>query len=161
MKLSRFLPLGIDKKPVIRWLWGGALLGLVFQIFFHNNYFYAKQALYDWKNPQQLLPGAVMAPFASLLGYSLYGCVIGMLFMIPLAVYFWSFHYQGSKGIYTMRRLPRRRELFLRCFTVPALGALLYALELLVLLLLNFAIYWLCTPEQCLPPFSWAALFGG
>lgn len=34
MKLSRFLPLGIDKKPVIRWLWGGALLGLVFQIFF-------------------------------------------------------------------------------------------------------------------------------
>ena len=47
MKLSRFLPLGIDKKPVIRWLWSGALLGLVFQIFFHNNYFYAKQALYD------------------------------------------------------------------------------------------------------------------
>ena len=31
------------------------------------------------------------------------------------------------------------------------------SLIVLVLLLLNFAIYWLCTPEQCLPPFSWAA----
>lgn len=57
MKLSRFLPLGIDKKPVIRWLWGGALLGLVFQIFFHNNYFYAKQALYDWKNHSRFCRG--------------------------------------------------------------------------------------------------------
>ena len=57
MKLSRFLPLGIDKKPVIRWLWSGALLGLVFQIFFHNNYFYAKQALYDWKKPHRFCRG--------------------------------------------------------------------------------------------------------
>lgn len=161
MKLSRFLPLGMDQKPVIRWLLGGAALGAVLDIFFFSSYSTAKQGLYRWGTTKQLLPGAVMAPFASLLGYSLYGCVIGMLSMIPLAVYFWSFHHQGSKSIYTMRCLPRRRELVVRCLTVPALGALLYALELLILLLLNFAIYWLCTPEQCLPPFSWAALFGG
>ena len=161
MKLERYLPLGMEKTPVIRWLWGGALLGLVFQIVFHNHYFCATPTLYVWNTQQQILSGAETAPLASQLGYSLYGCVIGMLSMIPLAVYFWSFHYQGSKGIYTMRRLPRRWELIVRCLSIPALGVLLYALELLVLLLLNFAIYWLCTPEQCLPPFSWAALFGG
>lgn len=161
MKLERFLPLGMEKKPVIRWLWGGAVLGPAFEIFFYNNYTNARQNLYAWPYLRQLRPGAVMVPFSSLLGYSLYGCVIALLSMIPLALYFWSFHYQGSKSIYTMRRLPRRRELFLRCFTVPALGALLYSLELLVLLLVNFAIYWLCTPEQCLPPFSWASLLGG
>lgn len=161
MKLERFLPLGMEKKPVIRWLLGGAALGAVLDIFFFSSYSTAKQGLYRWGTTKQLRPGAMMEPFSSLLGYSLYGCVIGMLAMIPLAVYFWSFHYQGSKSIYTMRCLPRRRELVVRCLTVPALGALLYALELLILLLLNFAIYWLCTPEQCLPPFSWAALFGG
>ncbi len=37
MKFSRFLPLGMGKKPVIRWLGGGALLGLVVQQFFPNN----------------------------------------------------------------------------------------------------------------------------
>lgn len=161
MKLERFLPLGMEKKPIIRWLWGGAVLGPVFEIFFYNNYIRARQSLFAWPYQHRLRPGVMMAPFSSLLGYSLYGCVIALLSMIPLAVYFWSFHYQGSKSIYTMRRLPRRRELFLRCFTVPAFGAFVYTLELLVLLLVNFAIYWLCTPEQCLPPFSWAALFGG
>ena len=161
MKLERYLPLGMEKKPVILWLLGGAVLGAAFDLFFFNSYAYAKEALYDWPYLRQLRPGVVMAPFSSLLGYSLYGCVIALLSMIPLALYFWSFHFRGSMSIYTMRRLPRRRELIVRCVTVPALGACLYLLELLVLLFLNFAIYWLCTPKQCLPPFSWAALFGG
>lgn len=161
MKLDRFLPLGMEKKPVFRWLGGGAILGIVFDIFFHANYNHARKELYRLDKWQELIPGAMIPPFSSLLGYSLYGCVIAMLSMIPLAIYFWSFHYQSSKSIYTMRRLPRRRELFLRCVTVPTLGVLLFSLELLALLLLNFAIYWYCTPEQCLPPFSWAALFGG
>lgn len=161
MRLERYLPLGMEKKPISRWLLGGALLGLVFDISFLNNYQRALSTLYQWYNGKKVLQSTLIAPFTSLLGYSPYGCLIALISMIPLAWYLWNYHFQESKSIYTMRRLPQKGELLRRCGTVPALGACLYLLEFVALMLLNFAIYWSFTPKQCLPPFSWAALFGG
>ena len=56
MKLERYLPLGMEKKPVIRWLLGGAVLGAAFDLFFFNSYGDAKESLHDWPYLRQLRP---------------------------------------------------------------------------------------------------------
>lgn len=104
-------------------------------------------------------PDVEMPPFSLLLGFSLYGCWVSALAMIPLAGYFWALHTRLSHSIYTMRRLPDPWELARRCFTVPLLAALFFLGLSLVLWLLAFAVYWIVTPDRFLPSSLWEAVW--
>lgn len=69
-----------------------------------------------------LRPGAVMEDFAQLLDWMLLGFAVTAVCMAALAVWHYASHFQGSRSIYTMRRLPQRWELARRCLTLPLLG---------------------------------------
>lgn len=160
MKTSRFLPLTLSRRSVIRGLATGILAGFLCNFSFLNSYGDARLDLYYITPSQRILrPDAVMPPFSSLLGISLYGCLAAALAMIPVAWVFWNSHTMGSKSIYTMRRLPNRWELHRRCFTVPALAAVGYLLLAVILWGVDFSIYWNCTPPSCLPASMWEALW--
>lgn len=160
MKLRRVLPVGMEPRPVLTWVGVGLLLGLCFNLFFLFTYGDAHIGLFSWVNDTWVLNGTSMPPFSTLLSYTPYGCLVALLSTLPLGWYLYSYHFRESKSIYTMRRLPNRWELWRRCLTIPISAALLYLLEFLLILLLDFAIYWLLTPAPCLPPFSWGQLFG-
>ncbi|MBQ3089707.1 MAG: hypothetical protein IJD21_03990 [Oscillospiraceae bacterium] len=57
------------------------------------------------------------------------------------------YHYQGSRSIYLMRRLPRRWELLRRCTTLPLAGGVLLLVWALLLALLFRPFYLAILPE--------------
>lgn len=153
MKLQALLPMTFSPAKVLQGLGFGALAASACDLYYL--YLYAQASENLWYHGvdgvRYLKADAFMPSFSSLLGFSLYGCIIAVLAMIPLAWLFWHSHSTGSKSIYTMRRLPQRWELAKRCLTVPALAAAAYLTEAAVLLAIDFAIYRLATPAQALP----------
>lgn len=161
MKMQALLPMTFSPRKVMQGLGFGALAGVLCNCY----YFYVYNQMHSdlWylgvDGVRYLKPDASMPPFLSLLGISLYGCLAAALAMIPVAWLFWHSHFVGSKSIYTMRRLSNPRELPRRCFTVPALTAMCYLMLAIVLLLLDFAVYWRCTPSVLLPSTMWDAFW--
>ena len=98
--------------------------------------------------------GALMQDFWNLVHEdmdSLDGFLVFYLVMIGLMVYYYLYYYQGSKSIYLMQRLPDRWEIHRRNVTLPLVAIVLGILTEIVVLLLYYAIYMMCTPAQCLP----------
>lgn len=158
MKMQDFLPLTFSPRQVLRGLGGGVAAGLVVNCYFLHTYHQAFQNLWyhGADGVRYLKPDAFMPPFSSLMGVSLYGCLAAALAMFPVAWLFWHSHTLGSMSLYTMRRLPDRWELPRRCFTVPLLALVFFLLLAGVLLLLDLAVYWWCTPSALLPHSPWA-----
>jgi amino acid transporter len=100
-----------------------------------------------------------MTDFYAILGGALYGFLILALCMPALILYHYAYHYQGSKNIYLMRRLPNRWELHKRCVTLPLLAALICLLSVLVLLCIYLGIYMTATPRECLTPGQWQKIW--
>ena len=150
--LSRLAPLGLDGKKEGQWIvTGWVLAGLMAAIEFSNQYTDALARLYLYGGSIKLIPGAVMTEFSLLVmgcefGFVLLGLALGLL-----AVYHYSYHSQGSKPVYLMRRLPKPWELHIRCLGMPLAG-IAGGLALLGLeCVLFYCVYRSCTPVQCLP----------
>lgn len=161
MKMQALLPMTVSPEKAMQGLGLGALAAACCNLYYLYSYTMASQELWYHSSDgvQYLRPDATMPSFFSLLGFSLYGCVIAALAMIPLAWMFWRSHFTESKSIYLMRRLSNPRELLRRCITVPILAAVCYLILALLLLLLDFAVYWRCTPSSLLPPSMWDAFW--
>lgn len=159
--LKERVPPGVDAGREARGILLGLLGAALCNLRFLAAYGQARDLLYQWTGTERILrPGAVLPPIRSLLGWSLYGCFLAAMAMAALAAWHWAYHYRESKSIYLMRRLPDRWEFWRRCFTLPLLGAGACGLEAVALMLVNFAVYRLCTPAGCVPPGQWAALWG-
>lgn len=161
MKFEKWVPVGISAAKERWWLLSGAgvplLMGLGFLIRYANAY----QNLYRTVNGhRELIDGVKIQDFAELLHpmpvLSLAG---GALVMLGLLVYHWLYHYQGSRSIYLMRRLPQRFELTRRCLTVPLVEVLVCLAVTLVLVLLFYWLYHSVTPDVCLRPRQWQKLW--
>ena len=100
-----------------------------------------------------------MPDFVTLLGHYLIGFLLVALCMLAIVAYHYLYHRQGSKSIYTMRRLPDGMVLHRRCWTLPVLMALASLLAAFVLLMIYYAIYMFVTPDACLTPGQWQKLW--
>ncbi len=150
--LERRVPLDCDSEAEVKWILTGIVVSFLMNFRFLIAYLSARSRLFPYINGRKVFwEGAKIEPFGSLLGFSLWGCLLGAAAMVFLAVWHYGVHHRGTKSIYTMRRLPDRWELHRRCLTVPALGAAAYLLEAGALLAIDFAIYRLATPAQALP----------
>ena len=161
IRLDALFPVGTEPRRELMWVgvaWGGAILYSAFGFFsaFRSAY---DMLFYRWNTLRSLRPGAVMPDFGSLLGRSLAGFLVVALCMIGLAAYHYAYHYQDSKSIYLMRRLPQRWELLRRCAAAPLLCAAASFLLAFLVLLLYFWFYLAVSPEGCVVPGQWARLW--
>ena len=81
------------------------------------------------------------------------------LCMLPLAAWHYCYHYQDSRSIYLMRRLPNRRELWRRCLGLPLLGVAACGVLSAAHVLVFYAIYHYAASPQCLQPGQWRMLW--
>ena len=158
--LARHLPCGFPAKTEQKALGGvlGAAIGLTVPLAVRISN--AKGDLYTYRGSKKvLIEGMMMPDFIDLVEHAFLGFFIAMLLALAFAFYHYAFHYQGSKSIYLMRRLPNRFELHRRCWTVPVAAALIIAAAMVLTFLFYFAIYLLATPEGCLAPHQWQKIW--
>lgn len=160
LDLTRLAPPGIRLDWGRRFFRLGLLAAALYASTFLDRYTAARLALYDGQSGAQVLkPGAVMPSCASLLGDWWMGFAALAACMLALAAWHYAYHYQGSRSMDLMRRLPNRFELHRRCLTLPLLAIGLCALAAFVLLLIFYGTYMACTPRQCLTPGQWEKIW--
>lgn len=143
---DRLVPLGVNARQERNLLLGLLLLSTGWSLCrFLGSYFYRLRRMTAYPYPHMR-----MTPFGELLQGSGFGFLLTAVCMLTLAVGHWAHHYQGSRSVYLMRRLPDRWDLPRRCLALPLLGLAGSALLPLVLLLAYFAVYRLCTPPDFL-----------
>lgn len=144
MKLdwNRYVPLGMDGKKV-RNLFSLALdVGMGYSVRFLFRLVNARWDLYVWQGNRRVMPpGAVLPPFGELLDGSFVLLALAAACMPLAALGLYGYHYLEGRSIYTMRRLPNRRELWRRCLTLPVWTALACGLAALALTGLYALIY--------------------
>lgn len=128
---------------------------------FSTRYMDCYEGLY-WKNGAErtIIPEAIMPDFVEILGESFIGFKIVVALMIAAVVTHYAYHFEESKSIYTMRRLPSVWELHRRCLTLPVCGIIISLVTALALLLIYYDVYMAVTPEICITPGQWQKLWG-
>ena len=155
---KRHLPPGWDwERTQVYLFWGHAFSTLPL-LGFLSRYFDARDALYiHTQGPngtllKELDPSRTIAPFGELmLGTPLLGLAC-FLVVMPLLIWrYYDWHTQGVMSVYTMRRLPDRREYHRRCWTQPILSAIAELALFAVLIGLCWLLWHFATPAVCRP----------
>ena len=157
LDLEPYFPPGLDwKKAVRNWYCGLSGAFFVGMFWYLCLYGMAKAELYVQRGGDRLLrPGAVMDDFYTLMHLTLVGFIVLGFYTAVQGAAHYSYHHQGSKSIYLMKRLPDKMELHRRCLTLPVAGLLLCALTAFLTVALCYGIYVHFTPEECLRPHQW------
>lgn len=149
--MKNYAPPGLDiEKEETSWV-ACMVLATCWCMRFLFRYLDYRSQLFEIRGSRKILiEGAKMPNFEFLTKdlFEVFGVVL--IFCALTIVYHYYYHYQGSKMMYLMRRLPNKWEVHLRCFTLPVVAGVITILYMLVLRLLFFAIYYWCTPIQCL-----------
>lgn len=120
----------------------------------------AKIPIYSSLSRHILDRSTPIAPFAMIFGRGLLGFWIVALCLVLLPLFHYLWHWQGSKSIYLMRRLPGRSELWRRCLAGPAVLLTLTLLAAALALLLCILLYQTLTPAGHLPENPWEGIGG-
>lgn len=154
--LSRHLPPGYPGEGERTFCLTGLVVSALYSLSFFVGYFRAYSELYEYEGRRRVLrAGAVMPDFADLIDHVFLGFLILAAAMLVFAALHYAYHWQGSRSIYLMRRLPRRFELHRRCLTLPVCMMLLCAACAFGLMVVYFAAYQLFTPSECVRPDQW------
>lgn len=167
LDLSRYFPVGIERRKYIARLIHSAAIALIYSMSFLVRMAGAHGELYTElaDGTRVLIKGAAAPDFAELLRESvLGGSMLGFLALaaldLLLAAYFYYYHYQGSRSIYLMRRLPQRGELHRRCLAFPIFSVLALLLLMALTTAAYFLIYMSVMPAECVRPGQLGRLFG-
>ena len=157
---ERLLPLGMDWERAGNNFRRGFLCALLWSLKAPLAALISKSNMYAWIDNTRTIVDEMECIDWVLRG-SWYGLVLIAVSMPFLALYFYSWHYQGSKSIYTMRRLPKRGELLRRCLTLPCITAALSLAVIPVLSTVYYGFYVLVTPAGHLPAGQWQLMWEG
>lgn len=150
--LENYAPPGVGVSKHVRGYIALVGVATIQSMFFFLKYGNAMDELYTYRAGKRvLMEGAIIQSFEQITeGLFLTGyleCVAVLL----MSIYYYLYHYQGSKMMYLMKRLPDKWEVHRRCWTLPIAGAVLMAAWMMILKMFYYVIYILCTPSQCLP----------
>lgn len=151
--LEKYSPPGIDVSSEVMWYIAGLIIATLQSfIAFLIRYVEELNYLYtDRGGKQVLIEGAVIGDFHNMLNGAYILMFILCVLTLARIIYYYIYHYQGSKMMYLMRRLPDKWEVHKRCFTLPVTGLVLIGIWTMILRMIYFTIYILCTPSQCMP----------
>lgn len=160
--LKKISPPGIDLRSELGMYLVGLAAAFLNSLLFFVRFTDAYENLYvrTSEGVHVLLDGAVMESFGLLLGTALHGFFILALcsFVFVLYHYFY-FSSNGSRALYTMKRLPDRLLLAKYCLTLPALMAIAAVICAFLILLLYFGFYMLAVPDECISAGQWAGIW--
>lgn len=153
-------PLGMDSKRELTWsalcLGGGTVYAL---LYFPRLLHTIDMLYYTYPDGRRVLhEGAMMPDLIQLAAPFLRLYVIIIIAMAFVALRFYLAHFQQSRSIYTMRRLPDGCELWRRVLSLPAATAAIAMALCAILLPLYYLAYIKLTPPQCIPPDQLARL---
>ncbi|MBR3595919.1 MAG: hypothetical protein IKL47_02950 [Clostridia bacterium] len=161
-KISDYFPVGYNVRKVRNSIIAGYILPVVSSaIIFFSNFFYNYNSLFQYNiaaGEREIIQGARMVSFEYLREHIFDIFIVFVFYLIIVAVYNFIYHYQGSKSIYTMKRLPSKTELYRRCLTVPAFFLLLGFITALMLNFVYYIFYIMTVPYECLAP-SWNTMW--
>ncbi len=151
-KIQDLVPLGISITFELKNMAIALVQAILFSSRFLFGYWSDRGDLYYITIDGNLVlrEGAVMTSFEQLIRGCFSGFWVCGPLLIILTIWHYMYHYQGSKSIWLMRRLPKRTELHRRCLALPLLGAIACVLVALILYVIYYQIYMLCTPAECL-----------
>lgn len=158
--LDRFAPPGMELKGCKDFssiaLVGNVLFSAVSFLTGTFNLWQALPPRETWPHPTTV----VTWPFTEALGISMEGFWIFAISMVAFVVMNYLYFFDGSKSVYTMRRIKNPWELHLRCWTLPLCSAAVLLLCRVVLTVVYFLIFMLVTPKG-LPIPGWSQLLRG
>lgn len=161
--LSPWIPIGYSAEKEKEYLGFGLTASVILSVIaFAINVSYQRDKLFTeayYGGKRILIENAKMADFRDCLGLSVYIFFVIIAAMAVLAFYHYNSHFQGSKSIYLMKRLPDRWEFARRCFAVPIAVTLLTVIIVLLLIIIYYQIYLAITPKACLVPGQWHRLW--
>lgn len=157
--ISRYAPLGMDMEFERKFFKWGILLSGLYSLKFVLAYQEARRHLYDgWDSYGpigELHSEICISPFFELVDSCFTGYLILAVCMVLFSIYHYLYHYQGSKSIYLMRRLPNGWELHIRCLAVPIFGVCACFITTILLIGIYYLVYILFTPKQCILSNQW------
>ena len=147
-----------DVQLFIGWLTGAFLYSL---INFIGRYSRAVDSLYYRAGSQRLrlIEGAMLPDFGALVRPTLIAFLQGAVIMLILIALRYAYYHRGSKSVYLMRRLPKSMEIHKQSIPLPVMAALIMLLAAFAVMLIYFAVYMHCSPEQCIPPDQWRRIW--
>ena len=153
-KFARYFPAGYDPSTELKWALTGWGLSVLWSMKFLWVYFNAISTMY-FLEEQNKEGFRVMRPFPLLIDNCFWGFGIVIAFLICAVILHYRWHYNGSRSIYLMRRLPDRFELARRCLTFPITAIAICLLTAAVLFFLYLALYAFYTPDRFLAYYNY------
>lgn len=150
--MEKYAPPGVNlAQEVLYWVMT-MTISTLWSMNFLLRYFQYRSNLYETRAGKTvLIEGAMMPTFEFLIEDLFEIFVLVFVFCVIVAVYHYFYHYQGSKMMYLMKRLPNKWEVHIRCMVLPAAACVIAGVYMTILKLVYYAIYILCTPSKCLP----------
>ena len=147
-----YLPPVNDTKKLVNLIFG--ICGSVFGVSMMGYlvlYFAARSELYTvWRRKKVLIEGARMPRYEEIVNGAAVFYYLTILLMAVLVVWlYFSYRTKESNGLYLMRRLPNQKELWKRCFTLPAAAAGLLGIFFLLYISISISMYLVLTPPGC------------
>ena len=150
--LEKYAPLGIGVKNQVIGILAGVAVATLHSMWFFVAYQQARQELYmTVGSKQKLIEGAIIQDFSIITQHLFWTFYIVEIVIFLSVISFYMYHYDGSKMMYLMKRLPDKWDVHRRCWTLPIAGTVLTVVWMLILRMIYYAVYILCTPSQCLP----------
>ena len=152
-KIKRFIPVGINPKAEKLLVIVSFIVSVLRALYFYINFNSAYSYLFEFRNGQHILNKTkVMRYFCTLTPGCFDGFIISVFIFAFMIFVHYGYHYKDSKSVYTMKRLPQKNELHIRCLTLPLICIAVCIILSFLLLLLFYHHYMTVTPPECMPP---------
>lgn len=167
INLSKYAPCGFELKHEIRIFTGGMISSILFGCLYFKRLYDTWYELWElvWEDGEMVRKGvrdgAVMRDFVELFYHpnALAGFLIVAFCMAAFMVLHYAYHYQDSKSIYVMRRLPDKWELHRRCAVLPLIGIGISLITAFLFLVLCYGVYMKVTPPECIVGDQWQKIW--
>ncbi len=144
-KLQEYLPIGMDTRKMIK----KVLVIYIVPIIYSMQYIIAFcNARIDQIKISKRMGGVVpMEEFPQLVGNSFFVFPFAIIGMLAIIWPMYAYHFQGSKSIYIMKRIPDPKELRRRILTIPLVSAIGCLITGILLWGLYYGIYIIFSPN--------------
>ncbi|MBQ3136196.1 MAG: hypothetical protein IJB74_01805 [Clostridia bacterium] len=160
-KIKKIIPVGYKPEKEL-WIYCSVILMAILRsLFYFISYYSAYNNMFhDYGDKMVLIENITMVDFCNIIADGTFDVfkVAIFIFLAMIGVNY-GYHYRDSKSIYTMRRLPNKYELHIRCIALPLTAIIISIILSFALLMVFYCHYMTVTPDELLLPAQWEKLW--